>query len=198
MEFWHVVGDITILLGVAVLFGILAERVGLNAVVGYLLAGTIVGQGVLNWVQSDEEALRSIAEIGVALLLFTIGLEVNGQRLRQLLGKGVFLGVLQVVATGCIGYLLAILIGATSNASVIVGAMAALSSTAVVARVLQDRSELDSTHGRMAFGILLVQDLAIVPLMLLVGLLASTANNQDVALQIGTAGAKLVALVAIC
>ena len=81
MDFWHIVGDFTILLSVAVVLGIIVEKLGFSGVFGYLLAGTIVGPGLLNWVSSDEESIRSIAEIGVALLLFTIGLEVNGRRL---------------------------------------------------------------------------------------------------------------------
>jgi len=88
MDFWHIVGDITILLSMAVVFGIIAEKLGFSGVVGYLVAGTLVGPGMLGWIGSDEDAIRSIAEIGVALLLFTIGLEVNGRRLKQLLGRG--------------------------------------------------------------------------------------------------------------
>lgn len=197
MEFWHVVGDITILLSVAVLLGITAEKLGFSGVVGYLIAGMIVGPGLLNWVSSDEESIRSIAEIGVALLLFTIGLEVNSQRLRQLMGKGMLIGVMQVCITGGIGFVIAKLFNASTNASIIVGAMGALSSTAVVARVLQDRSELDAAHGRLAFSVLLVQDLAIVPLMLLVAFLHDASEQTELASQVGLVGAKLVALVVI-
>ena len=197
MDFWHVVGDITVLLSVAVVFGIIAEKIGLSGVVGYLLAGTIVGPGMLNWVTSDEETIRSIAEIGVALLLFTIGLEVNGRRLKQLMGKGMFSGSLQVIITGTVGFAIAKLIGAPMKASIIVGAMGALSSTAVVSRVLQDRSELDAPHGRLAFGILLVQDLAIVPLMLLVAFIQESPNASKVVSQIGIASTELMTLVAI-
>lgn len=195
--FWHVVGDITILLGVAVLLGIIAERVGLSSVVGYLLAGTLVGPGLLNWVTSDEETIRSIAEIGVALLLFTIGLEVNGQRLKQLAHRGMFVGILQIITTGVIGMVVASVLGCSGSTSIIIGAMAALSSTAVVARVLQDRSELDSEHGRLTFSILLVQDFAIVPLMILVGLLGDSSEENTIAMQLGTASANLIALVVI-
>ena len=197
MEFWHVVGDITILLSVAVLLGITAEKLGFSGVVGYLIAGTIVGPGLLNWVSSDEESIRSIAEIGVALLLFTIGLEVNSQRLKQLMGKGILIGVMQVFITGGIGFVIAKLFNASTNASIIVGAMGALSSTAVVSRVLQDRSELDAAHGRLAFSVLLVQDLAIVPLMLLVAFLHDASEQTELASQVGVVGAKLVALVVI-
>lgn len=197
MDFWHIVGDITVLLSVAVLLGIVAEKFGFSGIVGYLIAGTLVGPSVLDIVQSDQEAVMSIAEIGVALLLFTIGLEVNGDKLKQLLGKGMAIGVSQVVVTGIIGYAIAKLFGASTSASLIVGAMAALSSTAVVSRVLQDRSELDASHGRLSFSVLLVQDLAIVPLMLLVAFLQENTEDTALVAQVGVAGAKLVALVVI-
>ena len=194
MEFWHIVGDITVLLCVAVLFGIIAEKLGFSGIVGYLLAGTIVGPSMLDLVNSDRAAIVSIAEIGVALLLFTIGLEVNGQRLKQLLGRGMAIGISQVLFTGFFGYAIAKLFGVSTESSLIVGAMAALSSTAVVSRVLQNRSELDAPHGRLTFGVLLVQDLAIVPLMLLVAFLQETPEETKIVAQVGVAGAKLVAL----
>ena len=194
MEFWHIVGDITVLLSVAVVLGIVAEKIGLSGIVGYLIAGTIVGPSMLNLIASDENAIVSIAEIGVALLLFTIGLEVNGQRLKQLLGKNMPIGVLQVVITGGFGYAVAKLFGASTSPSLIVGAMCALSSTAVVSRVLQNRSELDAAHGRLTFSVLLVQDLAIVPLMLLVAFLQESPDDVTLVSQVGVAGAKLIAL----
>jgi CPA2 family monovalent cation:H+ antiporter-2 len=197
MEFWHVVGDITILLSMAVFLGIIAEKLGLSSVVGYLIAGTLVGPGLLHWVSSGEDAIRSIAEIGVALLLFTIGLEVTGKRLKELLGRGMAIGVLQVLITGVIGYVIAKFLGVPTNASIIIGSMGALSSTAVVSRVLQDRSELDSSHGRLAFGVLLIQDLAIVPLMLLVAFLHESSEASAVVSQLGAASAKVIAFVVV-
>ena len=194
MEFWHIVGDITVLLSAAVLLGIIAEKFGFSGIVGYLIAGTIVGPSMLQWVSSDESTIVSIAEIGVALLLFTIGLEVNGQRLKQLLGRSMPIGIFQVVVTGGLGYVVTKLFGASTSAAFIVGAMVALSSTAVVSRVLQNRSELDAAHGRLTFGVLLVQDLAIVPLMLLVVFLQESPEESALVTQVGIAGAKLVAL----
>jgi len=197
MDFWHIVGDITILLSMGVVLGIIAEKLGFSGVVGYLLAGTIVGPGMLSWVSAGEETIRSIAEIGVSLLLFTIGLEVNGERLKQLLGKGMVIGVLQIIMTGLIGYAIAILLGASMNASIVIGSMVALSSTAVVTRVLQDRSEFDSAHGRVAFGILLVQDLAIVPLLILIAFLGETPQASQVVTQLGVVSVKLIVLIVV-
>ena len=140
MEFWSIVGDITVLLGAAALVGIIAEKIGLSAVVGYLIAGMLVGPGVLNLITSGEEVIREMAEIGVALLLFTLGLEIDGNRLKQLIGKGLVVGCGQLIGTGLLGWAVAELFGTDAKTSIIVGAMAALSSTAVVARVLQDRA----------------------------------------------------------
>jgi len=197
MDFWHIVGDITILLSMAVVFGIIAEKLGFSGVVGYLVAGTLVGPGMLGWIGSDEDAIRSIAEIGVALLLFTIGLEVNGRRLKQLLGRGMVVGLLQVLFTGAIGFTLAKLFGAPTKASIIVGAMVALSSTAVVTRVLHDRSELDAPHGRLAFGILLIQDLAIVPLMLVVTFIEESPDSSSFISKLSVAGTELMTLIVV-
>ncbi len=196
MDFWNIVGDITILLSMAVVLGIIAEKLGFSGVVGYLIAGTIVGPGMLGWVESGHEVIRSIAEIGVALLLFTIGLEVDGKRLKEIMGKGMAIGSMQVIATGLLGYVIAQMFGAPLKGAIIIGSMAALSSTAVVFRVLQDRSELDAPYGRVAFGILLVQDLAIVPFMLLVAFIQE-AETTHVASQLGVAGVKLIMLLTI-
>ena len=197
MEFWHIVGDITILLGAAALLGIVAEKVGLSAVVGYLIAGTLVGPGLLNWITSSEDVIRDMAEIGVALLLFTLGLEIDANRLKQLFGRGIFLGLGQVLGTGILGWAIARLFHADPNTSVIVGAMAALSSTAVVARVLQNRAEIDSPHGRATLTVLVLQDIAIVPLMILVGVLGAKQGGTSVALLVGGAAAKLAFLLVI-
>jgi CPA2 family monovalent cation:H+ antiporter-2 len=197
MEFWSIVGDITILLGAAALLGIVAEKIGLSAVVGYLIAGTLVGPGMLNWISSGEEVIRDMAEIGVALLLFTLGLEIDGQRLKQLFGRGIFLGLGQVLGTGILGWAIAQLFHLDLNTSIIVGAMAALSSTAVVARVLQNRAELDAPHGRATLTVLVLQDIAIVPLMILVGVLGAKQGDTSVAMLVGGAAAKLAALLTI-
>jgi len=197
MEFWSIVGDITILLGAAALLGIVAEKIGLSAVVGYLIAGTLVGPGLLNWISSGEDVIRDMAEIGVALLLFTLGLEIDGHRLKQLFGRGLFLGLGQVLGTGILGLAIARLFHADTNTSIIVGAMAALSSTAVVAKVLQHRSELDAPHGRAVFTVLILQDIAIVPLMILVGVLGAKSGGTSVAILVGGAAAKLAALLII-
>ncbi len=194
MEFWHIVSEITILLSVAVVLGMFCEKIGLSGIVGYLLAGTLLGPGVFNVLTSGEEAIHSIAEIGVSLLLFTIGLEINRGMLKDLVGKGLVLGALQIFVTGAAGFGIARYFSINVSASLVIGAMAALSSTAVVIRVLQDRSEFDSQHGRVAFMVLLVQDLAIVPMMIMVAFLGKESGTE-LSSELGLAGVKFVALI---
>lgn len=168
---WRPLLDILLLLSVAMVLGVVAERLKQSAVVGYLIAGTLIGPGALGWVATEEHILH-IAELGVALLLFTIGLEFSPRQLFQLGPVPLVVGPLQVVLTTMAGMGGGILAGLPMRESLVIGAMTALSSTACVLRVLRDRAELDSQYGRVALGILLVQDAAVVPLVLIVTALA--------------------------
>ena len=196
MEFWHVASDITILLTVAVMFGIIAERLGFSGVVGYLIAGTIVGPGMLDWVSADEQAIHSIAEIGVALLLFTIGLELQRARIIALFGRGFLFGFLQILITGALGFVATKLMGYAADIALVIGGMLALSSTAVVMRVLQDRAETDSGHGRAVFGVLLVQDIAIIPMMIIVAFLGQDVG-ETIGAQFGITSVRFISLLVI-
>lgn len=162
---WELLLDILVLLGMAMLLGFVAEWFKQSAIVGYLIAGTLVGPGVLGLVGSKEE-IFSIADFGVALLLFTIGLEFSPRQLQKLGRIPLVSGPLQVMVTMLVGAAASWLLGLPAAESLVVGAMVALSSTACVLRVLRDRAEIDSQYGRVSLGILLVQDAAVVPLVL--------------------------------
>ncbi|HRF59786.1 MAG TPA: cation:proton antiporter [Fimbriimonadaceae bacterium] len=164
---WALLLDLMILLAAAVLLGLLFEKLRLSAVVGYLVAGTLAGPGVLGWVRGGE-GVNALAELGVALLLFTIGLEFSFRRLLGLGRQALVGGPLQILSTLLVGAGGAMALGATWQVALIVGAIVSLSSTAVVLRVLKDHSDLDTAHGKSALGILLMQDVAVVPLVLLV------------------------------
>jgi len=172
---WSVLWDILVLLAMALVLGTLAERLGQSAIVGYLIAGTLVGPNVLGWISTQGE-LFSIAELGVALLLFSIGLEFSPGRLLKLGSIVLKTGSLQVVLTAFIGYTVSIAYGLGEQEALVVGMMVAMSSTASVLRLLTDRAEIDSQHGRTALGVLLVQDVAVVPMMLLVSIMATGGN----------------------
>lgn len=172
VDVWSILWDILVLLAMALLLGTIAERFGQSVIVGYLIAGMLVGPNVLGWISSQGE-LFDVAELGVALLLFTIGLEFSPRRLRTLGSIALKIGPLQVVLTAVLGFVVAIVAGLNGQEALVVGMIVALSSTACVMRLLTDRAEVDSQHGRTALGILLVQDVAVVPMMLLVSIMAT-------------------------
>jgi CPA2 family monovalent cation:H+ antiporter-2 len=175
---WNSVADVVLLLAVALLLGIAAERLKQNALIGYLFAGVLLGPSGLR-VVSDIEQIRGMAELGVALLLFTIGLEFSLTRLRELGAVAIGGGSLQIILTGAAVVLIATGLGRPFAESLVLGGAIAVSSTAIVLRVLLDRAELDSLYGRNALGILLLQDLAVVPLVLMVSLLGEGATGRE-------------------
>jgi CPA2 family monovalent cation:H+ antiporter-2 len=193
---WNSLLEILVLLGAAMVLGVVAERLRQSAVVGYLVAGALVGPGALGWV-ADEQRIFQIAELGVALLLFTIGLEFSPQRLMQLGRVALLSGPLQVVLTTLAGMAAASWLGFSPRESFVIGAMIALSSTACVLRVLKDRAELDSQYGRASLGILLVQDVAVVPLVLVVTALSGGGTLARMALDISASILLAVMLVAV-
>ena len=170
MDLWPALLDILILLGAAMLLGALCERLKQSALLGYLLAGTLLGPNAFN-VLPSYEAVSTIAELGIALLLFTIGLEFSWRRLRSVGAIAAGGGTLQILLTGAGTALLCRLLGLDGPAALAIGAIVAMSSTAAVLRVLAGRQEIDAVHGRNAVGILLLQDVAVVPAALLVAAL---------------------------
>ncbi len=148
------------------MLGAICERLKQNAVVGYLLTGLLLGPAVFNYIQNVEK-IRALSEIGVSLLLFTIGLEFSWRRLRELGAVAILGGTLQVVVTIAGASLVSMAFGLSVTESVVVGAVVAMSSTAVVLRVLTSRAEIDSLQGRNALGILLLQDIAVIPVLLI-------------------------------
>jgi len=176
MENWTILFDVLLLLSAALILGALCERLRQSAILGYLLAGILLGPGAFQLVESQAQ-VESLAQLGVALLLFTIGLEFSWQRLKTLGAVAMAGGTVQVVATMLLTYGLCQFLGLPVAASLAIGAIIALSSTACVLRLLVDRAELDSIHGRHAVGILLVQDIALVPLVLLINLLGSSGDG---------------------
>jgi len=182
--FWQPVAEIVTLLGAALVFGVVFERLRQSAILGYLLAGTLLGPGVLNWVGGGA-VVSATAELGVALLLFAIGLEFSMKRLIRIGPIGLGGGSLQVLATLGLAAGVSLLFGVATRPAIAIGAMVALSSTACVLRVLSDRAEMDSVHGRNALGILLLQDIAVVPLVLVVTMLGGEGTGGQLALEFG-------------
>ena len=162
--------DVLIFLLAAVVVVPAFRRLRTSPVLGYLAAGVLIGPHGLAVIR-DSESAHTLAEFGVVFLLFMIGLEFSVERLRSL-GRYVFgLGALQVTVTGCLIGGVAWAFGATEEAAIIIGGGLALSSTAFVLQLLIERGERATPFGNVSFAILLFQDLAIVPLLMLVTLL---------------------------
>ncbi len=189
--------DLVLLVAVAIPMAALAQRVRTPTVVAFLLTGVVIGPHALGLIH-DAESVAALAELGVVLLLFTIGLELSMSRIFRL-GRAVLQGGgLQVLGTLAAVAAIALLLGTAWRPAVFFGALAALSSTAIVLKVLKDRSELDTPHGRVMLAILLFQDLCVVPLMLLVPLLAGTAGSVlqalgEMALSVGVVAGLVLA-----
>lgn len=174
---WTILLNLIMLLTVAMVFGVIAERLKQSAVVGYMLAGVIianVGQPLNN----QQNNINILANLGVVLLMFTIGLEFNWSRLRRLGLTALASGTMQICLTIAAAMAIGMFLLPTWKAAFAIGAALAMSSTAVVLPVLQRRAEADSVHGRFALGVLLVQDLAVVPMVLLVGALGVSGTGE--------------------
>jgi monovalent cation:H+ antiporter-2, CPA2 family len=194
MDQWKFLAEIVMLLGVAMVFGIIAQRLKQNAVIGYLLAGIALGPRTTGLIESTE-SVEVLAELGVALLLFTIGLEFSWRRLRSFGKTAAFMGIIQISLSLAIGTGLALMVGFAMSPSIVWGATLAMSSTAVVLRLLIERAELDSPPGRNSLSILLMQDLAVVPLLILVSVLADGVSGTAAAQELALSFLKAFALI---
>lgn len=163
--------DVLVILLAAVVVVSVFHRLRVSAVLGYLVAGALIGPHSLGLVR-DVGATAILGQFGVVFLLFSIGLELSIERLVALRRYVFGLGAAQVVVTTLIFWAGLRALGLDGGAALIVGSGLALSSTAVVLQILVERRELGTPHGRVAFAVLLLQDLAVVPLLTLVPLLA--------------------------
>jgi monovalent cation:H+ antiporter-2, CPA2 family len=192
--------EIAVVATVAVVVAVVVGRIRLPAVAGLLLSGALVGPHGLKLV-SDVHAIEVIAEVGVVLLLFTIGLEFSLERLRHIFRRVVLGGVMQVCGTIAVVVAAAVALGVGGGAAVFYGFVFALSSTAIVLRTLTERRELDAPHGRFIVGALILQDLCVVPMVLLVPLLGGSGEGAGslsaIALALGTAAAVVVGVLGL-
>lgn len=184
MDMFSLLLDIVVALGAALALGLALARLGQNAVVGYLLAGVLIGPYGLSLLRAVSD-VRAMAELGVALLLFTIGLELPWRRLRALGLPGAGAGTLQILATGAVTATLAMAFGLGPGQATVLGMIIAFSSTAVVFRVLAERAEIDSAAGRVSVAILLIQDVAVIPFIVLVPIIAGASADLDTFVDLG-------------
>jgi len=180
-----------ILLAVAVGVVVLCRILRLPAMLGYLLVGILIGPHALGWIPDAPET-RHLAEFGVVFLMFSIGLEFSLARLRSMQRLVFGLGTAQVVATILLVMLTSLFFGLDWRAGLALGGVLAMSSTAIVSKMLVERAELSTPHGQKIMGVLLFQDLAVVPLIIIIPALASSGQTLYVTLGIAMLKAALV------
>ena len=163
--------DLAIIFAGSLLVILVFHRLKLPALPGFIVAGVLLGPNALGLV-SDVHQVESLAEVGVILLLFTIGIEFSLSRLREMGRQVVIGGGAQVLLTVGLSAAVAAALGLAWPVAVLVGFLVALSSTAIVLKGLADKGEIDTPHGRLATGVLIFQDLCVVPMMLVLPFLA--------------------------
>jgi len=164
--------DLVIILGLGVVVVAIFHKLKLPSIAGLIVVGLVVGPHNFGWINNVHQ-VEVLAEIGVALLLFGIGQELSLEKLRRLWKLILMGGLLQVGLSILTAFAISSIWGASANTAIFVGFIVALSSTAIVLRGLQERSEMDTPHGRMILSILVFQDFAVVPMILFIPFLSS-------------------------
>src|SRR5258705_862693 len=185
-----------ILLAGSVLLVTIARRLALPTSIAYLVVGLVLGPHALG-VLSDSGATRLLAELGVAFLLFTLGLEFSLPRMLAMRREVFGLGAAQVIATAGVFALLGHLLGIAWLIAIVLGGAVAMSSTAILLQQLTERAELNRTHGRLAFSMLLFQDLAFVPFLALGGALVTGQNRFPLSGSVVAVIGGVLAIVAV-
>jgi CPA2 family monovalent cation:H+ antiporter-2 len=188
--------EIAVLLAVAAAVAFVCQRLGLVPIVGFLIAGVLIGPHALGWVE-NESVVEAAAEIGVLLLLFTIGIEFSLEKLARIRRLILVGGGLQVVLVTAAVAALLLAFGVSWRVGVFSGFLAALSSTAIVTKILGDRGQTGTPPGQAALGVLIFQDLAVIVMVLLVPALAGQGGSfLEVSWALGKA-ALIIALVLV-
>jgi CPA2 family monovalent cation:H+ antiporter-2 len=168
--------DVLVIFSLAIGVLLVCQRLNLPTVVGFLLTGILAGPYGFGLISAIEE-VEILAEIGVMLLLFTIGVEFSLKEFVRMKKSVVLGGSLQVVLTFLLSFAISIQLGRPFNEAVFIGFFISLSSTAIVLKILQEKAQFDSPHGRMALAVLIFQDIIVVPMILLTPLLAGEVAN---------------------
>lgn len=165
------VKDLLIILGAGLSAGVVCRKLKLSLLIGYLVVGSVIGVGGLNWIPAEDHQMELLAETGALFLLFAVGIEFSRSELAKLGKYLVSAGPIQMLAVAVPLTLVARWMGMEWNAAILAGSAGALSSTVLVFRALIEIGQTATPHGLRALGVLLFQDIALVPLLLLVPLL---------------------------
>ena len=196
MEQVHILRDLAVIFAGSLLVILVFYRLKLPALPGFIVAGILLGPNALGFV-SDAKDVEGLAEVGVILLLFTIGIEFSLSRLKEM-GRQILVGGFSQMGFTILATLAAGLAFLSSwRLALFLGFLIALSSTAIVLKVMTDKGEIDAPHGRLATGVLIFQDLCVVPIMLVLPFLAGKAEGGVPGLLIALGKAALVVIVVI-
>lgn len=168
--------NIAVALAAAFAVGVVARRIGLPVIVGYLIAGLALGPSTPGF-DADVESVRILAELGVAFLMFSLGVEFSLKELLHVRRIALGAGSIQVGLTTLFGLLIALLLGWSWSQSILFGMVVALSSSVVALKLLTLRGETGTRHGRVTAGIAVFQDLSLVPMLILLPVLANDGGN---------------------
>lgn len=184
---------VLILLAIAVLAVVVFRMLRLPPMLGYLLAGVIIGPHALGWIPETDET-RHLAEFGVVFLMFSIGLEFSLPKLLTMKRIVFGFGTAQVIVSIILVMAIVWMLGLDWRIGLVLGGALAMSSTAIVIKMLAERAELNSIHGRQVIGILLFQDLAVIPLLIIIPALATEVDSDtnDFSLMLAIAILKII------
>ena len=185
---------VLIFLASAVLVVVLFRMLHLPPLLGYLLAGIAIGPHALGWIPDSKEG-RYLAEFGVVFLMFSIGLEFSLPKLFQVRRTVFGLGLSQVSLTVAAGLAACVLAGVGWKPGLVLGGALAMSSTAIVVRMFAERLQLETPHGRQVVGVLLFQDLAVVPFLILIPALAQAESELAAKLIFALGKAAIILIV---
>lgn len=183
--------DIVIIFALSVIVLLLFHKIKIPTVLGFFLTGIIAGPHGLSLI-NEVQQVELLAELGVIFLLFTIALEFSLEKFSQIKRQALIGGSLQLIFTFIIVFLITWSMGLGFNAAIFTGFLISFSSTAIVLRLLQDKNEIDTPHGRTALGILIFQDVAVVPIILLTPLIAGNSFSSQSLLIILLEGAGIL------
>uniref|UniRef100_UPI0040480290 cation:proton antiporter n=1 Tax=Aliarcobacter sp. TaxID=2321116 RepID=UPI0040480290 len=183
---------------IALVLNLILKKVHLPTIIGYILTGTIIAYAFNLHTAVNNHELREIAEFGVVFLMFTIGLEFSLNHLKKMRKEVFFTGSLQIIITTIFVFLISkFVIGLETQTSLIIGTALALSSTAIVLKTFNETKEINKPYGRRVLGILIMQDIAVIPILLMISFFAVTDNSSSVGFTIGKTVLAAVVLLAL-
>src|SRR3989338_4687019 len=187
--------EISLIIGIAAITSIIARAIKKPLIIAYLISGILVSPLVFGIIKSDS-LIQIFAHLGVALLLFIVGLSLDYRVLKDIGGVAVFAGIGEIIVTGIIGFLIAIGLGLSYTPAVYRAAALACSSTIGVVKILSDKKETDTLHGRIAIGILIVEDF-IAALVLMILPVIETGTYATILAELGKIALLISAILAV-